>query len=201
MAITFGTGSKLVIYYALKTIHYEFSGCLVLERTIIGFFATSFLLGIITINIIEKRQVLRQDSYRISFVVKTEDIGIAMMGQRNDAPKYGLNNSARPSMLHSTTALSRITRSIQICLILMILWLLFIIVTYNSNQDIYKYIAGAQFILGVILPSSIFWRSSALTGALKRRIFNKTSFALQRCTNIWNLFLWHTRSNMIEPVE
>ena len=135
MAITFGTGSKLYIYYSLKTVQCEFSGCFVFERTIIGFFTASFLLGLIATKIIEKRQDLRQDSYRISFVVKTEDIRIAMMGQRNDAPKYGLNNSARPSMLHSTTALSRITRSIQICLILMILWLLFIIVTYNSNQD------------------------------------------------------------------
>ena len=124
-----------------------------------------------------------------------------MRGQRNDAPNYGLNQYDRPSTLHNTTASSRIAGSIQYCWILMVLWLFVFIVNYNSDQDIYKYIAGVQFILGVILPLSIFGWSSALTGALMRRIFNKASFALQRCTHIWNLFLRHTRSNMIEPVE
>ena len=77
MAITFGTGSKLANFYALKTIHTEFSGCVVFERTTVGFLVSSFFLGIIATNIIEKRQALRQDSYRISFEVETEDIRIA----------------------------------------------------------------------------------------------------------------------------
>ena len=201
MAIIFGTDSKLATYYAMKSIQYEFSDCLVFERTINGLFTASFLLGLIATKIVEKRQDLRQDSYHISFDVKTEEIRIDMRGQRNDAPNYGLNKYDRPSTLHNTTASSRIAGSIQYCWILMVLWLFVFIVNYNSDQDIYKYIAGVQFILGVILPLSIFGWSSALTGALMRRIFNKASFALQRCTHIWNLFLRHTRSNMIEPVE
>ena len=201
MAIIFGTDSKLATYYAMKSIQYEFSDCLVFERTINGLFTASFLLGLIATKIVEKRQDLRQDSYHISFDVKTEEIRIDMRGQRNDAPNYGLNKYDRPSTLHNTTASSRIAGSIWICWILMVLWLFVFIVNYNSDQDIYKYIVGVQFILGVILPLSIFGWSSALTGALMRRIFNKASFALQRCTHIWNLFLRHTRSNMIEPVE
>ena len=53
MAITFGTCSKLANFYALKTIHTEFSGCVVFERTTVGFLVSSFFLGIIATNIIE----------------------------------------------------------------------------------------------------------------------------------------------------
>ena len=139
MAITFGTCSKLANFYALKTIHTEFSGCVVFERTTVGFLVSSFFLGIIATNIIEKRQALRQDSYRISFEVETEDIRIDMMGQRNDTPKHGLNKYDLPSMLHITTALPRIVGSIQICSVLVILWLSFVNANCKPNQDIYKY--------------------------------------------------------------
>ena len=201
MAITFGTGSKFALYYHLEMIEFKFSSSVIVEITCSNFLVITFLIGTIATNIKEKRQALRQDNYRISFEVVTEEIRIDMRGQRNDAPNYGLNQYDRPSTLHNTTASSRIAGSLQICWILMVLWLFVFIVNYNSDQDIYKYIAGVQFILGVILPLSIFGWSSALTGALMRRIFNKASFALQRCTHIWNLFLRHTRSNMIEPVE
>ena len=205
MAITFASGPKLLFYYHLQIIDIEFSSSLIVEITCTSFLATTFLTGIIASHIIGKRQALRHDTYRITFEVETEEIRIFNNGQGDDAHGDGSNNYTLPSMTQITTALTKIAGPIQMCFGFLVIWLLITyaiaVRTNKSNLYIYNSIAVIQFLLGVILPSLIFRGSSALSGALRRRIFDNTWFLVQPCKNLWRLFLRLIRSNMIQPVE
>ena len=205
MAITFGTGSKFALYYHLEMIEFKFSSSVIVEVTCSNFLAITFLIGTIATNIIEKRQALRHDNYRITFEVETEDIRIFNNGQGDDVNNDCSNNYTTPSMYQITTALTKIAGPIKMCAGLVLLWFLIInsiaIITSKSNSYIYTSIAVIQFLLGVILPSLIVHGSSALSGAIKRRMFNAILFLLQPCKNLWSRFLWLRRSNMIQPVE